>query len=59
MRELPTSKILVQVLAAEEHLVDIAGAWDVPGGGAYLFIPKTYDEGLRRYVGRILPYRGL
>lgn len=51
MRELPTSKILVQVLAAEEHLVDIAGAWDVPGRGAYLFQFSAFRKHTMKIYG--------
>lgn len=56
MRELPTSKILVQVLAAEEHLVDIAGAWDVPGGGAYLFQGCRSHPAMSRLVSDLQPW---
>ena len=55
MRELPTSKILVQVLAAEEHLVDIAGAWDVPGGGAYLFQFSAFRKHTMKIYGTMQP----
>lgn len=51
MWELPTPKILVQVLAAEEHLVDIAGAWDVPGGGAYLFQFSAFRKHTMKIYG--------
>lgn len=51
MRELPASKILVQVLAAEEHLVDIAGAWDVPGGGACLFQFPAFRKHMMKVYG--------